>query len=453
MTLGGQEVSSPRRTYTYAQIWSIAYPILVATLMEQLIGTTATAFLGRVGEVELGASALGGIFYIVVFMLGLGFSVGSQILIGRRNGQGDYSRIGSIFYHSLAFLLLFAFVLFALTRTFGPRVLERIISSHDVFVAANNYLQWRVYGFFFAFVNIMFRAFYVGTTHTRTLTLNSVVMVASNVVFDYVLIFGKCGLPAYGIAGAAMGNVLAEGMSTLFFIVHTRLRIPYAKYGLNRLPRFRVSLLEKMLGLSVWTMVQNFLSLGTWFLFFISVEHLGERALAATNLVRNISAFTFMTVAALAATASTLVSNLMGQGDPEAVPPVLRRTVRLGFAILVPAIALIAIGGDAVLRLFTNEPEVIAASRGALYVMLSSYVLTIPAQIYFQAVSGTGNTRTALAIEMASLVIYCVFIFVAIFHYRVSLPVCWMSEHVYNLFAFLFSFAYFKWGNWRARKL
>ena len=54
--------------YTYKQIWLIAYPILISLLMEQMIGMTDTAFLGRVGEVELGASAIAGVFYMVIFI-------------------------------------------------------------------------------------------------------------------------------------------------------------------------------------------------------------------------------------------------------------------------------------------------------------------------------------------------------------------------------------------------
>ena len=205
-------------TYSYSQIWKIAFPVLISTLMEQLIGMTDTAFLGRIGEVELGASALGGIFFVTIFMLGLGFSIGAQILMGRRNGEGNYLQIGNIFYHSLAFLLCMALVLFVLTRYASPILLESIISSHRVCEATNSYLHWRIYGFFFAFVNVMFRAFYVATTQTRTLTFNSVVMVLSNVVFNYALIFGHFGLPALGIAGAAIGSTLAEGVSTLFFV-------------------------------------------------------------------------------------------------------------------------------------------------------------------------------------------------------------------------------------------
>ena len=79
--------------YTYKQIWLIAYPILISLLMEQLIGMTDTAFLGRVGEVELGASAIAGVFYMVIFMVACGFSIGAQILIARRNGEQQYKEI------------------------------------------------------------------------------------------------------------------------------------------------------------------------------------------------------------------------------------------------------------------------------------------------------------------------------------------------------------------------
>lgn len=64
--------------------------------MEHMIGLTDTAYLGRVGEVELGASALAGVYYLVIYMLGFGFSVGAQVMMARRNGEGEYERIGEV---------------------------------------------------------------------------------------------------------------------------------------------------------------------------------------------------------------------------------------------------------------------------------------------------------------------------------------------------------------------
>ena len=95
---------------TRKQIWTIAYPILISLLMENMIGLTDTAFLGRVGEVELGASALGSVYYLVIFMLGFGFGIGAQILIARRNGEKAYALIGPLFQQGLLFLLSLATV-------------------------------------------------------------------------------------------------------------------------------------------------------------------------------------------------------------------------------------------------------------------------------------------------------------------------------------------------------
>ena len=86
-----------REHYSYREILRIAFPILVSTIVEQVIGMTDTAFLGRVGELELGASAIAGVYYLVIFMLGLGFSIGVQIIIGRRNGEGNHIQTGNVF--------------------------------------------------------------------------------------------------------------------------------------------------------------------------------------------------------------------------------------------------------------------------------------------------------------------------------------------------------------------
>ena len=131
--------------YTNKKILKITFPVLVCLLMEQLIGLTDTAYLGRVGEAELGASALAGIFYLMIFMLGFGFSIGAQILIARRNGAKEYSQIGPLFMQSTAFLLLMALVLFILSKVFVARIMGTLIEAPDVREAAVRYLDYRVY--------------------------------------------------------------------------------------------------------------------------------------------------------------------------------------------------------------------------------------------------------------------------------------------------------------------
>mgnify|MGYP002235146759 FL=1 len=71
--------------------------------MEQLINITDAVFLGHVGEIELGASAIAGIYYLAIYMLGFGFSIGLQVMVARRNGEQDYKETGKTFFSRLIF--------------------------------------------------------------------------------------------------------------------------------------------------------------------------------------------------------------------------------------------------------------------------------------------------------------------------------------------------------------
>ena len=439
--------------YTNKEIWKIAYPCLVSLVMEQLIGMTDTAFLGRVGEVELGASAIAAVYYMVIFMMGFGFSAGAQIIMARRNGEQNYREVGSVFYHGLYFLMGFAVVMFALSKAVSPLLLEHIIDDPAICAAAESYIDWRIFGFFFSFAAAMFRAFYIGTTQTKTLTLNSIVMVLSNVVFNYILVFGKLGFPALGIAGAAIGSSLCELVSLVFFVTYTVRRIDVAKYGLNRRVRFRWQSLRSISKVSFWTMIQSFLTLSTWFLFFLFVEHLGQEPLAMSNVVRSVSGFFYMIVAAFAATCGSLVSNLIGAGRNEAVLPTIRQHIRLCYLFVLGLAVVVAVFPTAVISIYTNIPELQAATVPSLLVLCTAYVFHVPAMIYFQSISGTGNTRMAFWLEVVVQVVYVAYCVYIISYLRSDVSVCWTTEHVYGLALLVFCSVYIHRGKWKGVKV
>ena len=300
--------------YTNKQIWSVSYPILLSLLAQNVINVTDTAFLGHVSEVALGASAMGGLFYICVFTIAFGFSTGSQIVIARRNGEGRYTDVGPVMIQGVMFLFVMALLLFGFTKAFGGNIMRLLVSSESIYKGTMEFLDWRIYGFFFSFINVMFRALYIGITRTKVLTINAVVMALTNVVLDYALIFGKFGLPEMGIKGAAIASVLAEASSILFFLIYTYVTIDLKKYGLNRLRSFDPALLMRILSISCFTMLQYFLSMATWFVFFVAVERLGQRELAIANIVRSIYVVLLIPVNSLATTTNSLVSNAIGAG-------------------------------------------------------------------------------------------------------------------------------------------
>ena len=137
--------------YTYKQIWLINLPVMMSVLMEQLINITDAVFLGHVGEVELGASALAGIYYLATYMLGFGFSIGLQVMIARRNGEQNYAETGRTFFQGLFFLSGLALSLCLLIQGLSPFLLKQLITSPEIYQAVTDYLDWRSFGLLFSF--------------------------------------------------------------------------------------------------------------------------------------------------------------------------------------------------------------------------------------------------------------------------------------------------------------
>lgn len=440
-------------TYSYRNIWKVAYPILISLVMEQMIGLTDTAFLGRVGEVELGASAIAIVYYMVLFMIGFGFSIGAQIIIGRRNGEGQYKETGKIFWNGLYFVLGLSGIIIMLSELFSPWMMKFMVSSSAIYDAALSYVRWRLPGMVFAFITAMFRAFYIGTTQTKTLTLNSIVMVLSNVVFNYILIFGKFGCPALGITGAAIGSSLAELVSLIFFIVYTRTSCDRRKYGLDKAGSFDMAELKEMMPVCTWTMIQHTISVFTWFIFFLYIEHLGERALAISNITRGVSGLIWVVLQAFSSTCSTLVSNIIGEGHQDKVMSLVKRILKLSYAIVSVMILLFCLFPEAIARIYTDIPDLVRASVPALVVMCSSYFVAVGGQVFFLAVSGTGSTKTAFKLELVALVIYTLYCTVIIRIMQLDVAICWTAEHVYSGILLICSWWYMRSGRWKNRQI
>lgn len=439
--------------YTNKEIWNVSYPILLGLLAQNIINVTDTAFLGRVGEVELGASAMGGLFYICVFTIAFGFSTGSQIMIARRNGEGRYKDVGPVMMQGAAFLLGLAVVLFGLTHALAPSLIRMLISSDAIYDATREFLDWRIFGFFFAFINVMFRALYIGITRTKVLTLNAIVMALINVVLDYALIFGHFGLPQLGLKGAAIASVIAEAASLLFFLIYTWVRVDFKKYGLNHWRRIDFSLLGRILSISCFTMVQYFLAMATWFVFFVAVERLGQRELAIANIVRSIYVVMLIPVQALSTTANSLVSNLIGAGGISHVMQLMGRIARISFIIMLVCVGVLVLFPHAALSVYTNEEALLVESVPSLYVIALAMIIASVSNIYFNGISGTGNTQAALILEMATLVFYVVYVFWVGLWMKAPVAVCFSTEVIYYTLLLLSSIIYLKKAKWQNKKI
>jgi Na+-driven multidrug efflux pump len=278
-------------------------------------------------------------------------------------------------------------------------------------------------------------------------------MAFTNIFFDYVLIFGNLGFPEMGIKGAALASVFSEAVSTGFFIIYILISIDLKKFGFTGIVWKNFQVIKNILKVSSALMIQYFLALCTWLFFFLAIEGMGETSLAVSNIIRSFYMIIGIPVFALSATSSTLVSNTIGAGKSEEVISLIWKIIRLTLCISFILSLLLFIFPEPLLRIYTSDPKLIQTSIPSLYIILIVLLTLSVGNVFFQSVSGTGNTRAALIIEAIVLVIYAVWVWFAAIHFKAPLAVCWTVEWIYAFLLGLLSFFYFRYAKWQGKKI
>jgi putative MATE family efflux protein len=434
---------------SYNEIWKIAYPIILGSIAHNLLNVTDTAFLGRVGEVELGAGAVGGLYYLAIIMLAWGFGIGLQIIVARRNGEGNHTEIGRIIQHGLFFLLPLALLMFLFMQFNTSYILDLMVESDVVAQATEEYIVYRNLGVFVSFINILFRAFFVGIGRTYIIIFTTTLMALVNIFLDYCLIFGNFGFPEMGIAGAAIASVLAEVCAMLLFFIYSYFLFPSRNYQLFNFGRFDFALYLRIIRISIPMMGQHFLSLATWLAFFLFVEKMGEQPLAISNIIRSYYMILLVPMWGFASATNTLVSYLIGAGRSDEVMSLTIKIMVIAIVLVGFMVLLGLIFPAQALMVYTNDPLLIAGSIPLVKVISLAAIGLSVAFIFFSAVSGTGKTQMAFIMEVAVLIIYFVYTWYIVVIYHGSITQVWVAELLYAILLLAFSGIYLRTGRWR----
>ena len=171
----------------YLTIWQIAAPIMLGSLANAVINFTDVAFVARLGEPQLAASALGGLFYFIGVMIGFGFGTGIQILIARRNGEGRNEEVSKVFDNGLLLTVGLSAVMILVLYSFLPWIVSMFVSENAVADYCSDYLETRCWSLMFMMVLTALRSFYTGIAYTRIISYSTFLMMGLNIV-NFLLI-------------------------------------------------------------------------------------------------------------------------------------------------------------------------------------------------------------------------------------------------------------------------
>lgn len=440
-------------TTGHREILKIALPISLAIMVPQLNFITNNIFLGGLGQEALGLAGITGVYYLIFAVIGHGLNNGLQALISRRAGENRIGEIGKLFTQGI--YISFAFALFGILFTWfvAPIILGWSLHEPQRVATAVKFLNIRILGLPFLYVYQMRNALLVGTNQTRYLILGTATEAVVNVFFDYTLIYGKLGLPQMGFNGAAVASIISEfaGLGVLFLVL--RYKGISKQLNLFQSWKFEIKNSRLIIVQSAPLIAQHAISIISWEFFYILIEHHGARDLAVSNTMRNMFGFFGCFTWAFAATANTMVSNVIGQNKQDLVIPLIKKimTWSLGFATMVCCI--LNLFPHAFLSIYGQGEDFIKAGIPVLRVVSLALVLMSVSVVWMNAVTGSGNSSMNLATEFVAIMFYCIYVYTIL--ERMQLPITWGwgSEWIYWTTILIPSFWYMQSGKWKKIKI
>lgn len=433
------------------QILKIALPISFALIVPQFNFIINNVFLGHLSEQALATASITGVYYLIFTGIGFGLNNGLQALISRRAGENRPHEIGKIFNLGVLISLMIAGAGILITYFIAPFILKASIHSEQTYKMSVEFLRIRIWGLPFLYIYQMRNALLVGTNQSKYLVAGTLAEAIANVLFDYTLIFGNWGLPALGFNGAAYASVIAEfvGMFVIYLVISAK--GISKRFALLRNIHWDKQNAQSILNMSGPLIFQSAISLVSWIFFYILIEHHGETNLAISNTMRNIFGFFGVFVWAFGATSNSMVSNIIGQGKKDLVLKLVKKIMLLSMSIAIVIGLLLNLFPAFYLSIYGQEQRFIEAGVPLIRLLSIVMVLMSIAAVWLQSVTGTGNSRITFLIELAAIIFYCIYVYLVLEVYRLSIFWGWVSEFFYWSIMLSLSFAYMKSGRWKTK--
>ena len=439
--------------FKYKTLLGVALPMMVSGFIQSIVLITDASFISRYSTDAFDALGNGGLIYITLYMMLVGMSDGSQIIIARRIGENRIDAIGRIFGTTVFTLLMIGTILFLVLHFLIPDWIISYSANKNIASLQGEFLNIRSFSLFFAVITLSIQAMLIAKGKTVVVLIAALITASTNVILAYSLIFGNFGLPRMGIEGAALASTLADACSMTFLIIYLYFSIERREYRLFSYFSFQLKSFIELLKVGTPLLIQGFFALATWTMFFTWIEQKGQFDLTVSQNIRSIYFLAFVPIWGFAGTTKTYISQYIGSGQFDALPIIQRRIQLLTFGFLLITFHGALLYPEALIRMINPEDMYIHKSAEILRLVSCSILLYGLVSVYFQTIHGSGNTLVSMSIEIVSVGIYTIFSYLFIKVFQWDIYWIWTVEYIYFSILGGLSLFYLTFYNWKKKVL
>ncbi|TSJ47847.1 MATE family efflux transporter [Fluviicola chungangensis] len=431
----------------YKSILTVALPMMLSGFIQSVISITDAAFLSRFSKLAYDASGSAGLWYITMYMVFIGLGDGAQIAMAQKVGEKNAKGFAAVFQSNFLILVISAITLTLLVQLCMPSLMAYLVTNNELARAEQSFLEIRSYSFWAATITISIQASYLAVGKTTLVLITSVIAAVSNIILDYVLVFGIGPFPRLGLEGAAIASTGAEFLAMLFLLttlIGGKLKKHYPVWKENFITKRQMN---ENLKIGIPLLFQGIVALSIWTIFFIWIEQMGGDNLTVSLNIRYVYFLAFIPIWGFAAATKTYIAQYFGAKQFEQIPVIQKRIQLLTVCFLLLTFHGSIFYPEALIRLVSDHPEHVVKSAQILRVVSGSILIYGLGSVYLQTISGLGKTRFTFAVEClaTSLYIISAYLFIKVWNWPIQWV--WLVEYVYFITMGLSSFAYLKWIN------
>jgi multidrug resistance protein, MATE family len=292
--------------------WKLAAPVMLGMLGHTFVSFVDNIMVGQLGTAELAAVSLGNSFIFIAMSLGIGFSTAITPLIAEADSEEDFNKGKSSFKHGLFLCTVLGVLLFLMV--FFAKPLMYLMKQPEVVVKlAIPYMDLVAISLIPLIIFQGFKQFSDGLSMTRYPMYAVILSNIINVVFNYLLIFGKFGFPELGIAGAAYGTLISR-VVMVWFLWWLLKNKEKSKQYVTHIKFFVLDkiMLKKIINLGAPSAMQMFFEVAIFTAAIWLSGMLGKNPQAANQIALNLSSMTFMVAMGLSVASMIRVGNQKG---------------------------------------------------------------------------------------------------------------------------------------------
>ena len=396
--LGGEVVLPDDPRAISGVVNRLAWPVILENLFQTLLGVVDMLMVSR-----LGSEAIAGVGTAlqVMFVVNATFAaitVGTTVLVARFTGAGQPAEANRVAKQSLLLGVVISAVIMLLGHFFAETAVALLGPEASVVTLGGGYL--RIVSQMAIFLITMFIAGGAlrGAGDTRTPMLVTGFINLVNAGVAYLLIFGRLGLPALGVNGSAWGASIARAVgAAILLAVLLRGRVKISIVGREGWG-FDLDLVRRILHLGIPSMFEQLLMSGGMLLYSVITISLGTKVYATQRITFNALSISFLPGFGFAMAATALTGQSLGAQRPELAERSTWYAVRMAAVWMSSMGLLLIVAGAPIMRLFSQDPEIVNLGAVALKVIALSQPLQALAQVLAGGLRGAGDTRFPMVV-------------------------------------------------------